>query len=84
MEQRSGSPSSEWIACKELAKRLLVTPATIRDWARRGVIPATKPFGAKSWKFHWATIDAALLATTTPQHTGGTDGDDGDEPDEHE
>lgn len=43
----------------ELAERTGMTDGTIRDWARRGIIPALKPSG-KNLLFHRESVDAAL------------------------
>lgn len=80
MNRRSSEPSSEWLACEELAERMRVRPATIREWARRGFIPAAKL--GHTWRFHWQTINTALLELMDAQNSnespGGTDGDGGD------
>lgn len=46
---------------RELAKALKVTPPTVLDWHRRGIIPAEIAIG-RVYRFNRAKVRAALAA----------------------
>jgi len=62
MEQRT-----ELATTKELAKRLRVTPETIRDWSRRGCIPTLR-LSRKAIRYD---IGAVLAALSRASEKGG-------------
>ncbi len=51
--------ATELLTTRELAKRLRVTPETVRAWARRGCIPALR-LSPKSTRYDLDTVLAAL------------------------
>lgn len=53
---------TEILTSQELSKRLKVSPATIRLWARRGTIPRIR-VSAKVIRFDWQAVVRALAAT---------------------
>lgn len=55
--------ATELLTARELAKRLLVSPETVRAWARRGFIPTLR-LSPKVIRFRAEAVLAAL--STTP------------------
>ncbi len=53
---------TELLTARELAKRLRVSPETVRAWARRGSIPAVR-LSRKVIRFDADAVIAALSAT---------------------
>lgn len=51
----------ELLTARELAKRLRVSPETVRAWARRGCIPTLR-LSPKTIRFNPEAVLAALLA----------------------
>ena len=49
-----------WLTVAEAADHLNVKPATLRAWARRGVIPAHRVVGTRQVRFQAAQLDAAM------------------------
>lgn len=64
------------ITCGELAKRLNLTPGTIRRWARAGIIPCLK-LSSKVVRFDTDEVESALrqrsLDATGSKSTGKED-----------
>jgi excisionase family DNA binding protein len=56
--------SGELLTSEELARCLRVRPATIRLWAREGLIPAVR-IGGKVLRFDLADVLVALKATAS-------------------
>lgn len=52
----------ELLTARELAKRLRVSPETVRAWARRGAIPALR-LSPKVIRYDAQAVLAALSAT---------------------
>jgi excisionase family DNA binding protein len=44
-----------------VAERLTVTPRTVEEWVRKGIIPAIKLTG-KAIRYHWPSVEKALLS----------------------
>jgi excisionase family DNA binding protein len=55
--------ATELLTTRELAKRLRVSPETVRDWARRGCIPTLR-LSPKVIRFNAEAVLVAL--STTP------------------
>lgn len=53
---------TELLTARELAKRLRVSPETVRAWARRGCIPTLR-LSPKVIRYNTASVLAALSAT---------------------
>jgi excisionase family DNA binding protein len=51
-----------WQSAAQIAVFLGVTPTTVRDWARTGVIPGYQP-GGREWLFKASEVDAAVMAS---------------------
>jgi excisionase family DNA binding protein len=56
-------PTTELLTARELAKRLRVSPDTVRSWARRGLIPTLR-LSPKVTRYNVEAVLAAL--STTP------------------
>jgi excisionase family DNA binding protein len=56
--------ATELLTTRELAKRLGVTPETVRVWARRGAIPTLR-LSPKVIRYNPDAVVAALSATPT-------------------
>jgi excisionase family DNA binding protein len=54
--------ATEWLTTRELAKRLRVSPETVREWRRRGCIPALR-LSRKAIRYDLEAVLAALSAT---------------------
>jgi excisionase family DNA binding protein len=50
---------AELLTAAELAERLRVKPGTVREWARRGLIPSVR-LGHKTIRYRLAAVVAAL------------------------
>jgi excisionase family DNA binding protein len=50
--ERSITVSMVWFGSQEAARRLGVSPTTLRDWVRRGLIPAKRVGRRGSYKFN--------------------------------
>ncbi len=48
------------LTAEELAERFRVKPGTVREWARKGVIPSVKP-GHKTLRFDPVEVSQALM-----------------------
>lgn len=57
---------SELLTAEQVADRLGIRPATVRRWARAGIIPVVAPT-AKIRRYIWASVVEALK-----RHTGGS------------
>lgn len=55
---------SELLTAQELAKRLRVSPETVRAWARRGHIPTLR-LSRKALRYNLEAVLAALSASPT-------------------
>jgi excisionase family DNA binding protein len=60
--------ATEWITTRELAKRLRVTPETVRAWARQGSIPSLR-LSPKATRYN---LQSVLTAISQRQPKGGT------------
>jgi excisionase family DNA binding protein len=49
-----------WMTTAEAARYLRIKPATLRDWARTGVVPAHRIPGGGTYRFHARELDQAL------------------------
>jgi len=56
--------ATELLTARELAKRLRVSPETVRAWARRGSIPTLR-LSPKVIRYNAEAVLAALSATPT-------------------
>lgn len=63
--------ATELFTAEELANRLRVRPDTVRNWARRGLIPAVR-LSPKVIRFDLAAV---VEATTRPQSADGAGGE---------
>lgn len=54
-------PANDLLTSRELAKRLRVSPETIRAWARRGHIPTLR-LSRKAIRYNLEAVLAALSA----------------------
>jgi len=63
---------SGWLTSQEAAAYLKVSPRTVVDWAKRGVIPGHPLSGAKriTWRFLTAELDARLLSLSAADEHG--------------
>jgi len=63
---------NEWLTAKEGAAYLKVSPRTIVDWAKHGVIPGHPLSGAKriTWRFLRAELDARLFSLSAAAEHG--------------
>lgn len=57
------------IAPKELARRLSITPATLRKWVRAGIVPEIK-VSATVRRFDFEAVVAALEKSSRSQNGG--------------
>ncbi len=60
--------ATELLTARELAKRLRVTPETVRAWARQGSIPSLR-LSPKATRYN---LEAVLAALTAKMVKGGT------------
>jgi excisionase family DNA binding protein len=67
--QNAACPTEELDTPKELAKALKVTPPTVMDWFRRGIIPAEVALG-RIYRFDRAKCKAALAARQNANREG--------------
>jgi len=56
--------ATDLLTAKELAKRLRVSPETVRAWARQGRIPTLR-LSRKALRYNLEAVIAALSATPT-------------------
>lgn len=54
--------ATEYLTARELAKRLRVSPETVREWARRGYIPTLR-LSPKVIRYNAEAVLAALSNT---------------------
>lgn len=55
--------ATELLTARELAKRLRVSPETVRAWARRGCIPKMR-LSRKAIRYNLGAVLAALSTTS--------------------
>ena len=55
--------TTDLLTARDLAERLRVSPETVREWARRGCIPALR-LSPKALRFDAKAVLAALSATS--------------------
>ena len=63
--------SERWIGVEEVAEYLGVRPSTIRDWIKKGTIPANKI--GKQWKFKKSELDEWIRSGRSAIMTGESD-----------
>ncbi|NUQ66950.1 MAG: helix-turn-helix domain-containing protein [Phycisphaerales bacterium] len=59
--------ATEYLTARELAKRLRVSPETVRAWARRGCIPTLR-LSRKAVRYN---LEVVLAALSTKPGNGG-------------
>lgn len=57
---------AELLTALQLAARLHVSPRTVRDWARRGVVPSVRP-SPKIVRFEWEAVLEVIRSRGTGQ-----------------
>lgn len=62
--------ATELLTAREMAKRLRVSPETVRAWGRRGCIPSLR-LSRKAIRYN---LEAVLTAISTPSAKGGSRG----------
>lgn len=51
-----------FVAARQIAERCNVSAETVREWTRRGLIPAYRP-GGREYLYVWSEVEAAIKAT---------------------
>lgn len=51
-----------FVAARKVAELAGVSAETVRDWTRRGLIPAYRP-GGREYLYVWSEVEAAIKAT---------------------
>jgi excisionase family DNA binding protein len=64
--QGASQPAEGYILTAEAARRAGVGADAVLGWISKGLLPATKPQGAKSWRIRPADLDR-FLESTGPQ-----------------
>jgi excisionase family DNA binding protein len=62
-EPAATEPPAYTLTTADVARRLSVTPSTVRRWADDGALPAIKP--GRAYRFNAADVDEFLTASST-------------------